>query len=145
MVEEMLASLQADQENLKERVTKLESDSPILAALKIQMDTCELMHKEARAVAERTEAALNNNTKASEEQTKALNDLTETVKAVAVKVEKEIDPVVNRSRVFQKWWDRIADWFDINRIALTWIGKWIVGPVLTLGALAVALKQLGVW
>lgn len=145
MSEELIAHLKDGFDDLKVRVEKLEANSPIVEALKIQMDACELLHKEARAVAERTELALNNNTKASEEQTKALTDLTEIVKAVAVKVEKEIDPVVKRSKIFQQWWDRFVDWVDINRMALTWIGKWIVGPILTLAAVAGALKSLGVW
>lgn len=134
MVEEMLASLD-------KRVTRLESDSPILAALKIQMDACELMHQEGRAVAERTEAALNNNTKASEEQTKAITDLTIIVRSVVEKVEKDHDPVVIRSRYFQRWWDNVCVWYDYNRT----VGKWIIGSILTLAAVAAALKQLGVW
>lgn len=134
MVEEMLASLD-------KRVTRLESDVPILAALKIQMDACELMHQEGRAVAERTEAALNNNTKASEEQTKAITDLTIIVRSVVEKVEKDHDPVVIRSRYFQRWWDNVCIWFEFNQN----IAKWIIGILLTSAGVAAALKTLGWW
>lgn len=57
------------------------------------------------------------------------------------KVLTEIVPITKRSKDFQSWWDKVCVWYDYNRT----VGKWIIGSILTLAAVAAALKQLGVW
>lgn len=117
--------------DLDKRVTKIEG----------QMESCELMHKDMQERASRSDTALDQNTKASIDQTKAITDLTAAVCALAEKVEKDHDPIVKRSKTFQTWWDRAVDWWEIT--GTMW--KIVVVSILSLAGLVTALKTLGVW
>ena len=143
MSEDIIRDLKMGHDDLSKRVTKIEIvDIP---ALKVKQESeCEAIKKEMIEHSKRQDDATNNNTLALLSLTESITQNTVVYAGLIERLDK-MEPVVDRSRDVISWWDEFVKWIKINHKIAKYVGGAILTLILTLGALAAALKQLGWW